>query len=75
MPYQSLIELPTALHALPEHAQEIYRASFNNAWETYADSAKRDGRSHEEVSHRVAWAAVRQAYYKQQNGNWKRKEN
>ena len=66
MPYQSNEDLP--LHVkdeLPEHAQDIYRAAFNSAWDEYANPAKRRGNeSQEEVAHKVAWAAVKSKYTK-----------
>lgn len=65
MPYPSNAALPESIrHALPQHAQEIYRAAFNNAFESYKDSGRR-----EEVAHRVAWAAVKKRYVKR-DGGW-----
>jgi len=60
---------------LPEKAQEIYRGAFNNAWEQYEDPAKRRGNeSREEAAHKVAWAAVKQQYGKDEaTGEWKKK--
>lgn len=38
MPYQNRIELPaTVQHALPEHAQDIFKEAFNHAIEEYQD--------------------------------------
>ena len=37
MPYPTLDDLPPAVHHLPRHAQEIFRAAFNAAWHSYAD--------------------------------------
>jgi cation transport regulator len=75
MPYKTDTELPAAVREyLPEHAQDIYRAAFNNAWEQYADPSKRRGKeSREEASHRVAWAAVEKEYTKDASGIWRRK--
>ncbi|MDG4811505.1 ChaB family protein [Hydrogenovibrio sp. 3SP14C1] len=66
MPYSSKRDLPDAVQAhLPDHAQDIYRAAFNNAWEEYKDPKDRQGdESREEVAHKVAWAAVKQKYQK-----------
>jgi cation transport regulator len=66
MPYQSLSALPESIRKnLPRHAQEIYLAAFNNAWEEYRDPEDRRGKAaREEVAHRVAWAAVKQQYEK-----------
>lgn len=67
MPYQSNRDLPSSVKDhLPEQAQDIYRAAFNNAWEEYADPAKRRGKaSREETAHKVAWSAVKQNYHKE----------
>ncbi|PWG73997.1 cation transport regulator ChaB, partial [Enterococcus hirae] len=64
MPCRKLADLPGSLREhLPRHAQEIYRAAFNNAREQYREPAKwRAGATREAVAHRVAWAAVKQQY-------------
>jgi cation transport regulator len=60
MPYETNADLPdTVKRHLPDHAQDIYRAAFNNA---YADHAGEAGR--EERAHRIAWAAVKRSYVK-----------
>jgi cation transport regulator len=46
---------------LPQRAQDIFRAAFNNAWRTYGT---REPYRREEVAHRVAWAAVKKSYRK-----------
>ena len=56
MPYATLDDLPPAVRHLPVHAQEIFRAAFNNAWAEYGGD--------EETAFRVAWAAVKQRYQK-----------
>lgn len=75
MPYHSLAELPDSVkNHLPRHAQEIYKEAYNHAWEEYADPDKRRGsESQEEVSHKVAWAAVKKKYERQDGGRWVRK--
>jgi len=75
MPYEKLSELPDNVRSsLPRHAQEIYRAAFNNAWDQYKDEKNRRGdSSREEVAHKVAWSAVKQEYEKS-DGGWRRKE-
>lgn len=66
MPYQQIQELPDSVKDhLPKHAQEIFRAAFNNAYEEY----DRD----EERAFRVAWAAVKRDYEKGEDGDWHRK--
>ncbi|MBX6323326.1 MAG: ChaB family protein [Rhodospirillaceae bacterium] len=71
MPYDTNAELPPGVrHALPSHAQDIYREAFNRAWEDYADPARRrPGAGREETAHRVAWAAVKKRYAKR-GGRW-----
>lgn len=60
MPYTSTANLPDSVrNALPKHAQDIYRAAFNNAFESYKRSARR-----EQIAHRVARAAVKKLYVK-----------
>ena len=56
MPYRSVLDLPPAVRRLPAHAQEIFRAAFNNAWDHYAD---RGAEKREEIAFRVAWAAAK----------------
>lgn len=72
MPYDNLKDLPKSVrHVLPKHAQEIYLAAFNSAWQEYEDTKARQGdNSREEVAHKVAWAAVKQKYYKD-GDTWK----
>ena len=67
MPYKSIRELPESVrNNLPRHAQEIYQAAYNNAWEEYDHK--------EERAHRVAWAAVKQLYVKDdKTGKWEKK--
>lgn len=62
MPYARNDDLPAPIRAhLPSHAQDIYRAAFNNAWSEYRG---RPPKEHEELAHRVAWAAVKRRYRK-----------
>lgn len=72
MPYDSRSELPdTVTDALPKHAQEIFLAAYNNAFDEYANSEDRQGEdTREEVAFKVAWSAVKQSYHKNDNGNW-----
>jgi len=73
MPYDELRQLPGPVRDnLPKHAQEIYLAAFNSAWEQYASPEERRGDdSREETAHKVAWSAVKQPYEKR-NGRWVR---
>ncbi|MFO1519271.1 MAG: ChaB family protein [bacterium] len=64
MPYPTVLDLPETLQqALPPHAQEIYRAAFNHAWQEYADRMER-----EKLAHQVAWSAVKRFYIKNPEG-------
>ena len=77
MPYESIKDLPESVRDnLPKHAQEIYRAAFNSAWAQYEDPKERRGdASLEETAHKVAWAAVKEQYEKdEKSGKWKPKE-
>ena len=68
MPYDSINDLPDSVKDnIPKHAQEIYRAAFNSAWDEYG---------HEEIrAHKVAWAAVKKEYEKNEiTGKWELKE-
>jgi cation transport regulator len=73
MPYQTTTDLPESVkNSLPEHAQAIYKEAFNHAWQAYKDPAeRRDDASREEVSHRVAWSAVKEKYHKDEDGRWR----
>ena len=74
MSYKDLTDLPEAVKfALPKHALEIYLASFNHAWDEYKDPNDRRGNdSREEVSHKVAWSAVKHSY-KKVGAEWHKK--
>lgn len=76
MPYQSLSNLPDSVKDnLPKHAQEIYKEAYNSAWDQYKDPEdRRDDASREEVSHRVAWSAVKEKYEKRE-GDWVKKDS
>ncbi len=66
MPYATNSDLPTRVRkVLPQHAQDIYRAAFNNAYDHYGDEA---------VAHRVAWAAVKRRYIQRAAGFWVSRE-
>ena len=72
MPYKKKAELPEQVKSvLPAHAQEIYLAAYNNAWEEYKDPEdRRDKSTREETAHKVAWAAVKNVYRKNKQGEW-----
>jgi cation transport regulator len=69
LPYRDNGDLPSSVrNHLPLHAQNIYLAAFNNAWQEYAGDIRRD-----EISHRVAWAAVKKTYVRR-GGDWVAKD-
>jgi cation transport regulator len=60
MPYRINSDLPDSVrNHLPDHAQDIYRAAFNHAYEDHAMDPRQ-----EEIAHRIAWAAVKHSYVK-----------
>jgi cation transport regulator len=60
MPYKNNEDLPSSVSRhLPPHAQDIYRAAFNNAWAEHAGDPRQ-----EEAAYRIAWAAVKRVYVK-----------
>lgn len=75
MPYKSNDDLPEQVkNNLPDHAQDIYREAFNSASEEYRDPDKRRGDDDAEtVSHKVAWAAVKNEYEKGEDGKWRKR--
>jgi cation transport regulator len=78
MPYKSSSELPESVRDhLPQHAQEIYREAFNSAWEQYdRPEERRADATREETAHKIAWAAVKRAYQKdEKSGDWKPKKD
>ncbi len=64
------------IDSLPQHAQHIYKKVHANAGKQYKNPEKRRGgkrQSIDEVTHKVAWAAVKKVYTK--NGDrWVRKK-
>lgn len=70
MPYASNEDLPPAVRRqLPDHARDIFRAAFNNAFKSHAGDVRR-----EEIAFRTAWAAVRRAYARSPSGWTERKD-
>jgi len=65
MPYDRNSDLPAAVQDhLPAHAQDIFRAAFNNAFKEHAGD--------EEAAFRIAWGAVKRSYEKR-GERWVRK--
>jgi cation transport regulator ChaB len=66
MPYETIADLPAAVkQALPKAAQQIFLAAFNAASKEYDDEKK---------AFQTAWAAVKQKYEQDKDGNWTKKE-
>ncbi len=60
MPYQTNSQLPPAVRShLPEHAQDIFRQAFNQAFHAHQGESRQ-----EEIARRIAWAAVKRRYVK-----------
>lgn len=76
MPYEKLSDLPESVRDnLPKHGQEIYKEAYNSAWEQYQDPEDRRGdATREETAHKVAWAAVKNVYEKNEQGRWVSKQ-
>jgi cation transport regulator len=76
MPYENLQDLPDSVKDnLPKHAQDIYKEAYNSAWDEYKNKEDRRGNdSREEVSHKVAWNAVKSKYDKKDD-KWVKKSN
>jgi cation transport regulator len=76
MPYDKRSDLPDNVRDnLPEHAQDIYKEAFNNAWDQYDDPEDRRGDAgREETAHKVAWSAVKNEYEKGDDDKWHRKK-
>jgi cation transport regulator len=78
MPYRNVGELPDSVKDnVPAHAQEIYLSAFNSAWNEYDEPEERRGdATREETAHRVAWAAVKRKYEKdEKTGKWTPKQD
>ena len=65
MPYPTLDSLPDWVKAMPKHAQEIYQAAWNSAFEQYKDEGKAAA---------TAITAVKMKYRQDAEGNWVAKE-
>jgi cation transport regulator len=70
MPYASIEDLPGSVRInLPAHAQDIFRAAFNNAFRAHAGDPRQ-----EEIAHRIAWGAVKR-HFEKRNGEWVPKQH
>lgn len=73
MPRQSTSKLPKGVaNKLPKHAQDIFKKTYNKAYNTYADPKKRQNKSStkEQAAAKVAWSAVKNKYRKNAKGEW-----
>jgi cation transport regulator len=60
MPYAINEDLPPSVRDhLPSHAQDIFRAAFNSAYDDHRGDPRQ-----EEAAFRIAWAAVKKHYHK-----------
>ncbi len=67
MPYPNISDLPPAVrHSLPTHAQEIFKEAFNSAYKVHNGDD-------EVTAFKIAWAAVKKTY-KKQNDKWIRRK-
>ena len=68
MPYDSIRDLPDRVKDnVPKHAHEIYKAACNRAWDEYGHD--------EDRAHKVAWAAVKNDYEKnEKTGKWEKND-
>lgn len=68
-PCSTNADLPVALRRnLPQHAEDIYRAAFNAAYDRY-------GPAREATAHRIGWAAVKRSYVQRGVGIWVRRSS
>ena len=73
MPYEKISELPPPVKDnLPAHAQEIFLASYNSAFDDW-DKDKTEA-PREVYANSVAWAAVKRSYVKNDAGEWVEKK-
>ena len=72
MPFSKVSELPASVkNVLPQHAQEMYKEAFNNAYDQYKDPDQRKGGAgREDTAHRVARSAVKSKYHKGDDNKW-----
>ncbi len=72
MPFNTASDLPDSVkNVLPDHAQDIFKAAFNSAFEKYDCTKDRNlNDSSEEVAFKVAWSAVKKSYQKGDDGRW-----
>jgi cation transport regulator ChaB len=71
LPYKSIDELPDSVSAIPKHAKEIFMAAVNSA---YSSTCKDKGDKQEQCAMQVGWAAVKNRYEQDKDGNWQEKK-
>lgn len=69
MPYSKREDLSAPVQALPAHGQDIFLAAFNAAWDEYKEDDNREQRAFG-----TAWAAVKDVYEQDTDGNWVEKK-
>jgi cation transport regulator ChaB len=67
MPYASNADLPATIKSLPGKAQSIWRGAFTGF-------SKSNPKAKEEAGFKVAWAAVKNKYHKNDSGTWVAKD-
>lgn len=73
MPYEKLSDLPDPVKDnLPTHAQEIFLAAYNSAFDEWDKDQTEAPR--EVYANNVAWAAVKRTYHKNDAGEWVEKK-
>ena len=73
MPYEKRSDLPPPVKDnMPDHAQDIFLAAYNSAYEDYDE--KTDGNSREVYANSVAWASVKRNFRKNDAGDWVEKK-
>ena len=73
MGFNRIADLPQHLHdELPEKAQELYLAAYNQAWEaeTAAASGEIDEQTLAEQADKDAWLRVKEEFVQDENGRW-----
>jgi cation transport regulator len=72
MPYKKKSELPEQIkNNLPDHGQAIWKEAYNSAYDEYGGNKDEK----EERSAKVAWAAVKHVYKKNESGDWVEKRD
>lgn len=69
--FQSIQDLPALIRsALPEEAQELYRAAYNRTWEKLAAGEEQNVKKITAESHKAARLAVGYEFSQDDEGAW-----